>query len=454
VQHHAALLAWLTGRPVKLRLTRDESLLVHPKRHAMTIEMATGLDRLGRITAVQARIIADTGAYASLGVPVLQRACTHAAGPYRVENVDIVGEAYYTNNPPAGAFRGFGVAQSATAAECNLNQLAALAKIDPWWLRYLNAVYPGDRLPNGQRAGADTAMAECLLAVKPFYDAHPGAGIACAMKNSGLGVGVPDVGRVRIVVENGRAMVYCSAACIGQGMAAVLRQMVCHVTGLPPAEVESAAPDTAVTPDSGNTTASRQTLFSGEAARLAARELAAALQEKGSLAALQGREFSGEYRGVTDRINTDKEEPRFHIAYSFAAHVVTLDGKGRVEKVSAAHDVGRVVNPLNVAGQIEGGVTMSLGYGLTERFPLEEGRPVLKFAQLGLFRSTEMPEIETHLVTNDIPAWLREALPAAGAKGVGEISAIPTAAAAQGAYFKRDGKFRTSLPLEDTAYNK
>ena len=128
VQHHAALLAWLISRPVKLRLTRDESLLVHPKRHAMTIDIATGLDDMGRILAVQARIIADTGAYASLGVPVLQRACTHAAGPYRIENVDIVGEAYYTNNPPAGAFRGFGVAQSETASECNLNQLAALGR--------------------------------------------------------------------------------------------------------------------------------------------------------------------------------------------------------------------------------------------------------------------------------------------------------------------------------------
>jgi len=453
VQHHAALLAWLTGRPVKLRLTRDESLLVHPKRHAMTIEIATGLDGLGHITAVQARIIADTGAYASLGVPVLQRACTHAAGPYRIENVDIVGEAYYTNNPPAGAFRGFGVAQSATASECNLNQLAALAHLDPWWLRYLNAVYPGDRLPNGQRAGVDTAIAECLLAVKPFYDAHPVAGIACAMKNSGLGVGVPDVGRARIAVENGRAVVYCSAACIGQGMNSVLRQMVCHAAGLTPEEVASVAPDTALTPDSGNTTASRQTLFAGEAARRAAFALAAALKEKGSLAALQGREFSGEYRGVTDRINTDKEEPRFHIAYSFAAHAVALDAAGRVEKVCAAHDVGRAVNPQNVEGQIEGGVTMALGYGLTERFTLEQGRPMQKFAQLGLLKSTETPEIETHLVTNAIPEALRDALPAAGAKGVGEISAIPTAAAVQGAYFKRDGKFRTSLPLEDTAYN-
>ncbi|MDO4573086.1 MAG: selenium-dependent xanthine dehydrogenase, partial [Clostridia bacterium] len=226
VQHHAALAAFLTRRPVKVRLSRAESLLIHPKRHAMELLFTTACDENGMLTGMKAEILADTGAYASLGRPVLQRACTHAAGPYNYQNVDIDGKAYYTNNPPAGAFRGFGVTQSCFATECNLNQLAALVGISPFEIRYRNAIRPGQTLPNGQIADDTTALVETLDAVRPILERNPRAGIACAMKNSGLGVGVPDIGRCRIRVEGGRAHIQSSAACIGQGMGTVLMQMV------------------------------------------------------------------------------------------------------------------------------------------------------------------------------------------------------------------------------------
>jgi selenium-dependent xanthine dehydrogenase len=453
VQHHAALLAYCTGRPVKMTLSRAESMLVHPKRHAMEIDYTTACDAAGNITAIEARITADAGAYASLSRPVLQRACSHAGGPYRIPNVDIAGRAYYTNNPPGGAFRGFGVAQSCFAAEANLNLLAKEAGFDPWQLRRQNAVKLGDTLPNGQIVDADCAMTEVLNALYPYYAANPRAGLACAIKNSGLGLGVNDVGRCLLRIENNIATAYCSGACVGQGLSTVLRQMICAAAGLPPDLVLVKEPDTATSPDCGNTTASRQTLFAGEAARRAARELKDALQEAGSLSALEGREFYGEYAGLTDPLDALKPEPISHVAYSYAANLVELDDAGRIKRVIAAHDSGRVINPLMAEGQVEGGVLMGLGYALSEDMRLAQGAPQASFARLGLLKATDAPEIVTIFVGKDDTA-VYEDLPAAGAKGLGEIAAIPAAAAAQDAYCKRNGLFDTALPLANTPYRK
>ena len=454
VQHHAALLARSTGRPVKVRLTRAESMQIHPKRHPMHITVTTGCDERGMLTGLKAKIVSDTGAYASLGGPVLQRACTHCSGPYRYSDLEVDGRAYYTNNPPAGAFRGFGVTQSVTVSEINLDLLAEKVGISPWQIRYQNAVRPGEKFPNGQTAGIDTALVETLEAVKPFYDAHPGAGIACAMKNSGLGVGIPDIGRCRLRVREGRVHIYSSAACIGQGMGTVLLQMVMHTTGLPETDIVYARPDTALAPDSGNTTASRQTLFTGEACRAAARQLKADLDQAGELAALNGREYYGEYSGATDFLNSIKEDPVFHVAYGFATHCVALDEEGRVAAVAAAHDVGRAINPRSVEGQIEGGVTMSLGYALTEDFPLDEGRPTVKYGGLGLLKAPQVPPIQCFIVTNELSEEERDSLPAAGAKGVGEIASIPTPAAVVTAYYHRTGQLEHALPLKNTPYAK
>jgi len=447
VQHHAALLAWYTQKPVKVTLSRKESIMIHPKRHAMEIDVTTACDEKGRLTAFRAMIIADTGAYASLGGPVLQRACTHAAGPYRCPNVDIEGIAVYTNNPPGGAFRGFGVTQSVFASECNLNLLAQKLGISPWEIRYINAVEPGQELPNGQIADEGTAIKETLLAVKEEYENSKYAGIGCTMKNSGLGVGVPDVGRCKLVVIDERVHIRTSAACIGQGLGTIIAQLVCQTTGLVPSQVLVDFPDTQLTPDSGTTTASRQTVFTGEAARVASEKLKNELMHK-ALIELEGQEFYGEYQGITDPIGSDKKNPVSHVAYGYATQVVVIDENGKLVKVIAAHDVGRAVNPINVEGQIEGGVVMGLGYALTEDYPLTNSIPTGKFGTLGLFRATEVPEIKPIIIEKNISEL------ACGAKGIGEITAIPTAPAVQGAYYSLDGKFRTKLPLSDTFYNK
>ena len=447
VQHHAAVLALLTQRPVKVSWTRKESMLCHPKRHGFEMEITTGCDENGIITAMKATLLTDTGAFASLGGPVLQRACTHAAGPYNYQDIDIDGKAYYTNNPPCGAFRGFGVTQSVFASECNLNKLAELVGITPFEIRYRNAIRPGQTLPNGQIADESTALVETLDAVRPYYEANPKAGIACAMKNSGLGVGIPDTGRVTLHVEHGVVHIRTSAACIGQGLGTVVTQIVCETVGLTPDQVVWDAPDTSIAPNSGNTTASRQTLFTGEATRRAATELKWALEGR-DLAAVEGVDFHQEYTGITDKLGSDREHPVSHIAYGYATHLVELNEDGTVKRVVAAHDVGRAVNPVSVEGQIEGGVVMSLGYALTEDLPLENGRPKAVYASLGLLRSDKTPDVESVIVGKSHSEL------ACGAKGIGEICSIPTPPAVQLAYYNWNGEFQTSLPLAGTPYSR
>lgn len=449
VQHHAALAAWLLKRPVKVKFSRKESLLVHVKRHAMEMDFTTACDENGCLTGMKAVLYSDTGAYASLGGPVLERACTHAAGPYNYQNVDIVGYGVYTNNIPAGAYRGFGVTQSCFATECNLNILAEMAGITPWEIRYRNAIRPGQTLPNGQIATRDCALAQTLEAVKEIYDSHPYAGIASCMKNSGVGVGIPDIGRCRLSVQDGKVHVLTSAACMGQGVGTVTIHIVCEITGLSPHLMIHERPNTERTPDSGTSTASRQTLFTGEATRRAALQLKEALEQKGDLTALEGTSYYGEYLGETDPMGSPKPNPVSHIAYGYATQVVILDETGKVTEVVAAHDVGTVINVQSCEGQVEGGVVMGLGYALTEDFPMVEGRPTLNYGKLGLLRASQTPPVKAILITSE--EVLEEAC---GAKGVGEISSVPTAPACAHAYYRLDGIERTKLPLENTYYRK
>ena len=447
VQHHAALLAYLAQRPVKVKLTREESILIHPKRHPMEMDFTLGVDENGIIQGVKATVVADTGAYASLGGPVLERACTHAAGPYNYQNFEIDGYAWYTNNPPAGAFRGFGVTQTCFAIETLLNRAADMVGISHWEIRYRNAIRPGQTLPNGQIVDASTGLAETLEAVREQYEAASYAGIACAMKNAGVGVGLPDTGRVRLVVKDAKVHIHTGASCIGQGLGTVLVQIVCETTGLPREAVVYAPPNTGNSPDSGTTSGSRQTLITGEAARRACELLNAAMANS-SLADLEGEIYYAEYLAKTDPLGSPKPNPVSHVAYGYATQVAILGEDGKLRKIIAAHDVGRAVNPLSVEGQIEGGVVMSMGYALTERYPLTDCKPTAKFGTLGLLRANQIPEIEPIIVEK---AGLQVAY---GAIGIGEITAIPTAPAIADAYYRLDGKARSRLPLADTPYGK
>ena len=411
VQHLAVLAALRVNRPVKAKLTRQESINFHPKRHYMEGTFTLGCDENGIFTGLDCEIHFDTGAYASLCGPVLERACTHSVGPYCYQNTDIRGFGWYTNNPPAGAFRGFGVCQSEFALESNIN----------------------------------------LLAVKDVYEQNADhAGIACAMKNSGVGVGLPDKGRCKLAVRNGVVELYSAASDIGQGCATVFLQMLAETTGLPLEKLRNMGANSEVAPDSGTTSGSRQTLITGEAVRMAAAELRADLDGAGGdLSALEGLEYSAEFFDPTDKLGADKPNPKSHVAYGFATHVVILDGEGRVKEVYAAHDSGKVVNPTSIQGQIEGGVLMGLGYALTEDFPLKDCVPQAKFGTLGLMRADQIPDIHAIYVEKE------ELLPFAyGAKGIGEIATIPTAPAVQGAYYARDHILRTSLPMQDTFYKK
>ena len=453
VQHHAALIAYIARVPVKVKLTRQESLLVHPKRHPMWMDFTMGCDENGIIQGVKASVVSDTGGFASLGGPVLERACTHAAGPYHYENFEIEGHAYYTNNPPAGAFRGFGVTQTCFATETLLNEMADLVGISPWEIRYRNAIRPGEVLPNGQIVGPETGLVETLEAIKPYYDeavknGEP-VGLACAMKNAGVGVGLPDYGRCKLVIgDDGKVHIRAGASCIGQGLGTVLVQLVVTNAKLTRDQVVYDGNSTFITPDSGDTSGSRQTLVTGEACRRACLLLRDAMEYR-SLSDLKGQEFYGEYYAKTNPLGANVPNPVSHVAYGYATQMCILDKEtGKIKKMVAAHDVGKAINPLSCEGQIEGGVVMSMGYALTEQYPLDHGKPTAKYGTLGLFRSHQIPEIKAIVI--DKPGLNL----ANGAIGIGEITSIPTAPAIAQAYYRYDGERRRSLPLDHTPYKK
>ena len=455
VQHLAALITYLTRRPVKVRLTRAESLLIHPKRHHFEMDFTMGCDEEGHIMGVKAKVVSDTGAFASLGGPVLERACTHAAGPYAYENFEIEGRAYYTNNPPAGAFRGFGVTQTCFATETLLNMMADEIGITPWEIRYRNAIRPGGVLPNGQIVDESTGLVETLEAVKEEYEAALAAGkpvgIACAMKNAGVGVGIPDWGRVKLIVEeDAKLHIYSGASCIGQGLGTVLVQMTVTNTDLTRDDIVYERSNTWIAPDSGTTSGSRQTMITGEACRRACEKLMEAKGSDKSLKDLIGQEFYGDYLAKTDPLGADVPNPVSHVAYGYATQVCILNEKtGKIDRMIAAHDVGKAVNPLSCEGQIEGGVVMSIGYAVREKYPIDENcKPIEKYGSIGLIRAHEIPKIDAIVI--DKPGLNV----ACGAIGIGEITSIPTAPAITDAYYRYDGSRRYVLPIDNTPYER
>jgi len=444
VQGHASLAAWLLQSPVRIVLTREQSMRIHPKRHPITLQYTAGADADGQLTAVRAQIVGDTGAYASVGAKVLERAAGHSCGPYRVPNVDVEARTVFTNNPPCGAMRGFGANQAAFAIEGVLDMLAEKVGIDGYDIRERNILSPGDRFATGQLMNEGCGIRQTLEAVREVYKSAPIAGIACGIKNTGIGNGMEDVGRVAIeVLAGGRLEVLTGYTEMGQGLHTILRQVVCQETGLRP---ETMTVRTISEPDieCGMTTASRATALCTAAGQIAARQLAGELS-RSSLEELEGRRFNGEY--VCDFTTTpgaDVTDPVTHMAFGYATQVVILSDDGTIERVIAAHDVGRAINPQLCAGQIEGGVHMGLGYALSEDLPCTGGVPdSLKLRDLGILRAAQTPPIDVILI--EVP----DPVGGYGSKGVGEIGLVPTAGAVAAALHAHDGIRRTSLPMSD-----
>ncbi|HSN46394.1 MAG TPA: selenium-dependent xanthine dehydrogenase [Casimicrobiaceae bacterium] len=450
VQAQTALLAHVTGKPVKLTLSREESIRMHPKRHALRLDYTVGCDAQGRLTAVKARIIGDSGAYASVGGKVLERAAGHSCGAYRVPNVDVESVAAYTNNPPCGAMRGFGVNQVHFALEACVDMLAKKAGLDRWDMRWRNALEVGDTFTTGQVLEKSVGIRKALQAIKPHYDAAVregrAVGIACGVKNSGIGNGVQEWGKARLVVEtDGHVTLFNGFTEMGQGLMTILVQFAVETTGLP-ASTFVPKVDTSHELGCGQTTGSRGTLLAGRAVLVAAAKLKADLDSGHTLAALAGRVYEGEIViNDTTALGADVPKIKTHTSFGYATQMVVLDAEGRVARVVAAHDAGRVLNPALATGQIEGAVHMGLGYALTEELRCENGMPVtFKLKEIGVLRARDMPEVEVILVEEPEPEGPM------GAKGIGEIGLVPTAAAVAGALEAFDGVRRMTLPMRDS----
>ena len=446
IQAQTALLAALARVPVKTTLTRKESIRLHPKRHPVRIHLRVGADEGGRITALRARIVGDKGAYASVGMKVLERAAGHAAGPYRVPAVDIEALAVYTNNPPCGAMRGFGANQSAFAVEGALDMIAEKVGIDGWEIRSRNILEPGDRFCTGQRLTKPFGLRKTLESVREIYRGAKFAGIACGIKNVGIGNGLPEAGRATLTVEpDGRITIRTGFTEMGQGLFTILIQTAVEETGLP-AELFTATADTRDAIDCGQTTGSRGTVLGAYGVQDAARKLKGDLDAGLSLKQLAGRVYHGEWVCYkTDKFGAAVEDPVTHLTYGFATQVVLLDDAGRVTKVVAAHDVGRAINPTLLEGQIEGSIHMGLGYALTEAFVVEGGHIVTDDVKSnGVLRAHQMPEVECIIVETADPDTPY------GARGVGEIGLVPTAPAVASALFAYDGIRRYTLPMKDS----
>jgi aldehyde oxidoreductase len=442
-QGHTALAAHLTGRPVKCTLTRPQSFLMHAKRHPIRVEMAMGCDDDGRVTALRARMVGDSGPYASVGMKVLERAAGHACGPYAVENVDVEAIAVRTNNPVCGAFRGFGANQAQFATEGSIDRLAEMVGISGWEIRAKNVAVPGSVWGPGQIMDDGVrGISECLEAVKPHYDQAiadgKAVGIGAAIKNSGLGNGFVEIAKA-VVRFNEDASVEVRHAWteMGQGVHTVALQVAADLLDIDPDRIYVYV-DTTRDFSAGQTTGSRGTLMA-----------AGSIEDACRAAIADGCKTGIDYRGTytvdwTNALEDGLENPIIHSAFGYASQVVIADkATGKIEKVVAAHDVGRAINPVLVQGQVEGSIHMGLGYALTEEFPTDEdGMPTKStLRQLNIIRPKDMPEVEVILV--EVPQ------PKApfGIKGVGEIGLVPTAGAVAGAYHAVDGTWRTQLPM-------
>ncbi len=446
-QGQTALAAWLLQRPVKTTFSREESFLVHTKRHPIQMAYEAACDAEGKLTALRVRMIGDSGPYASVGMKVLERAAGHASGPYVVPNIDVEAVAARTNNSVCGAFRGFGANQAQFAMEGVLDRLAEMVGISGWEIRNRNVVSPGVVWGPGQIMDDGCLGAQaCLDAISPAYH-HAVAdgkavGLGLGLKNSGLGNGFNEVARAVVHFrDDGKVEIRHGWTEMGQGVHTVALQVAVEELGVTAEEIEVIVDSTRDLGD-GQTTGSRGTL-------MGAGSVADACRNAMADGCKVGIDYEGEYRiDWTNSLNDGLENPVIHSTFGYAAQLVIINREsGVIEKVVAAHDVGRAVNPLLCEGQVEGSVHMGLGYALSEGFPCDaDGVPVnTTLRSLDIIRPKDMPDVEVILVESPDPKSPY------GIKGVGEIGLVPTAGAVAAAMWEFDGQWRHELPMVNMA---
>ncbi len=441
VQGYVSLFSWITKMPVKLKFNRGESIRMHPKRHPLIMDYKVGCDKNGKFTVLKAKIIGDTGAYASVGTKVLERAAGHATGAYFFPSVDIKSKTVYTNNIPSGAMRGFGVNQVTFAIESCIDELCKLGGFDRWQIRYDNALVKGSMTATGQILGEGVGVRETLQAVKDDFYFEKYAGLACGIKNSGIGNGMIDFSEIKIEIVSDKKVRLCHGWTeMGQGIDTVAIQVLSTETGIDPSFIEiRVLTDDGAT--AGMTTSSRGTVLVGNGIIEACTDLKKDLKTN-TLADLTGKVYKGRWSFENSTKPGEQGEIITHYSYSYATQLVSLDDSGNIKKVIAAHDGGKIINPTLFEGQVEGAVVMGIGYAVSEELKVENGIPIsIRLKDLGLLRIGDIPEIEVKKIEVNDP------IGPYGAKGIGEIGLVPTAAAVANAYCVYDGIRRKTLPL-------
>ncbi|MCF8372399.1 MAG: selenium-dependent xanthine dehydrogenase [Bacteroidales bacterium] len=442
VQGQCSLFAFLLNKPVKLTLTREESIRLHPKRHPVFMDIELGSDENGKLTALKLRAVGDTGAYASVGMKVMERVAGHAAGGYFIPEIDIEAKTVYTNNIPSGAMRGFGANQVCFALESCIDDICYQAGFDRWKFRYDNALVDGLRTSTGQKVFGVGIRASLEAVKEDFYKAKY-VGLACAIKNSGVGNGMIDESKVIIkIISEDKVILHHGWTEMGQGVHNMALQTLCEETGIAP-EIIDVVVDTESQIKTGMTTSSRATALVGLAVINAAKSLKKDL-EYFTLKELSGKSYKGQFVcDWTTKPGSGLEDPVIHYSYGYAAQLCILNEKGEIEKMVAAHDGGKIMNPMLFEGQVQGGVHMGLGYALCEDLPMKDGFLVSdKMKDLQILRAHQTPEIVVK------PVEVKDPVGPYGAKGIGEIGLVPTAAAVANAFYCFDRVKRMRLPLK------
>lgn len=442
VQGHVALMAYGVNRPVKLTLTRQESIKMHPKRHPIWMDMTIGCNKSGQLTVAILNAVGDTGAYASVGTKVLERVAGHATGGYSFPSIKLEAKTVYTNNIPCGAMRGFGANQVTFALEVLIDDLCQQGGFDRWKFRYNNALTDGGLTSTGQKVYG-VGIRDCLLALKNDFYSNKYAGLACGIKNSGVGNGMVDESGVRVtIVSDKHVRIEHGWTEMGQGVHNMALQTLCTETGLAP-EIIEVCVDTEAQIKTGMTTSSRATALLGLAIIDASKELKVDMETK-QLHELIGKQYYGHYAcNWTTKPGDTSKEQKTHYSYGYAAQLCLLDDEGQIKQVIAAHDGGKIMNPKLFEGQIQGAVHMGLGFAISESLPMKDARLVSdKLRDCNILRAKDTPEITVKMVEKPDP------IGPYGAKGVGEIGLVPTAGAVANAYSQYTGKKYYQLPLK------